>query len=96
MLKTILFADDSIAHYSSKSKHELEETVNSELHYLCNWFKVKKLSLNIEKTNHLAIGRSQSRNNYSIYMDGAEIPRGTHVKFLGIFVDDQLNWYEHI
>ncbi len=95
-LKTILFADDSTAYYSSKSKYELEETVNSELQSLCNWFKVNKLSLNIGKTNYLAIGKSQNRNNYSIYMDGAEITRRTHVKFLGIFVDDKLNWYEHI
>ncbi len=52
--------------------------------------------MNIGKTNYLAIGRSQNRNNYSIYMDGVEITRRTHVKFLGIFVDDKLNWYEHI
>ncbi len=58
--------------------------------------KVNKLSLNIGKTNYLAIGKSEHRNNYSIYMDGAEITRRTHVKFLSIFVDDKLNWYEHI
>ena len=34
--------------------------------------------------------------NYSIYLDGAEISRRKHVKFLGIFVGDKLNWNEHI
>ncbi len=61
-----------------------------------DWFKVNKLALNIGKTNYLAIGRSQSMYNYSIYLDWTEVSRRMHVKFLDIFVDDKLNWNEHI
>ncbi len=66
------------------------------LQSLSDWFKVNTLALNIEKTNYLAIGRSQIMYNYSIYQEGAEISRRKHVKFLGIFMDDKLNWNKHI
>ncbi len=75
----------------------MEETVTSDLQSLSDWFKVNKLSLNIGKTNYLAIGRIQRMDNYSVYLDMTVtvISRRTHVKFLGVFVGDKLNWNEH-
>ncbi len=90
-LRTILFADGSSAYYSSKSKYALEETANSELQTLCNWFKVSKLSLNIGKTNYIPSYWEKSKQKQLLnIMDVTEIIRRAHVKFIGIFVDDKL------
>ena len=78
VLKLVLFADDTNIFYSSDSLHDLQTTVNAELSKLFAWFSVKKLSLNLTKTNYIFI------------------PRVTVVKFLGIIIDEKLNWKTQI
>ena len=53
LLKPILFADDSNVFYSGKDIDELCSVVSIELHKLCVWFQVNKLSLNKSKTNFM-------------------------------------------
>lgn len=49
-LKLILFADDTNAFYSHKSKVELTRIVNDKLQLMKNWFGANRLSLNLENT----------------------------------------------
>ena len=52
LLSYILFADDTTVFYSKSNLDSLYDTVNCELKEVCNWFKCKKLSLTVAKTNH--------------------------------------------
>jgi len=51
LLKLILFADDTNIFRSHSDLPELVSEVNTELNKIYKWFGVKKLSLNIAKTN---------------------------------------------
>ena len=50
-LKYILFADDTNLLYSNSNLNDLTKIMNTELCTIFRWFKVNKLSLNINKTN---------------------------------------------
>ena len=72
--------------------------VNAELAKLSDWFRANKLSLNVNKTNYI-IFRNRSRNcfdsNFHIVIDDKNIERVSYTKFLGVFVDEDLNWKHH-
>lgn len=76
----------------------LMTTVNSELINLCEWFRANKLSLNIKKTNYMMFGRKGKKFNdasFSININGVNIERVHNTKFLGCYVDEELNWKYH-
>ena len=61
------------------------------------WSNANRLSLNIEKTNFM-IFRPRGKNEVcpTIHICGAEIQEVESAKFLGIMVDNKLNWMERI
>ncbi len=71
--------------------------MNNELSNLEEWFECNKLSLNIAKINYMIITKKNLPYVLpNIYMSGDAINRNRHVKFLGLFIDDNLNWHEYI
>ena len=95
VLSPVLFADELLC--SSNNLHELSATVNNELSNIMQWLTANRLSLNIEKTNFM-IFRPRGENEVcpTIHICGAEIQEVDSAKFLGIMVDNKLNWMEHI
>ena len=78
----------------------LYDTMNTELHEVCNWFKCNKLSLNVSKTNLILLGtayktKNAHANSY-IYFDGCQLTRITNTKFLGMTIYGNLTWKPHI
>lgn len=99
VLNFILFADDTNLFYSSVNFDELVITLNTELDKLCTWFRANKLSLNVKKTNFIMFGKKSKAyqdNEVKILLNGIPIERVHTSKFLGIFLDDDLNWKFHI
>jgi len=96
----ILFADDTTIYTKSNNLITLFENVNSDLNNLYDWFNVNKLSLNISKTNYMIsttnIIPEEVLNRLEIKIGSQKIDRKQHVKFLGIFLDENLNWKQHI
>ena len=97
VFSSVLFADDTTLLYSSNNLKELSATVNNELSNIMQWLNANRLSLNIEITN-LMIFRPRGKNEVcpTIHICGAEIQEVDSAKFLGIMVDNKLNWMEHI
>ena len=59
------------------------------------WFCVNKLSLNIAKTNIL-FGRYTHQQDIAIIINNVTIQRVQATKFLGVLIDESLNWNNHI
>ena len=58
--------------------------------------RVNKLSLNIEKTNFMSFTpKGFSRNMDCISIDGHKIEEVKQTKFLGMILDNKLNWHAH-
>jgi len=67
---------------------------------LDSWFKTNKLSLNVGKTNYMIFtknaGAQNNNNTNNIIIGNNEIEQKRNIKFLGVTIDENLNWHEHI
>src|SRR5688572_30251381 len=97
-----MFADDTNVFLSNKSIEVLVNTMNAELKLVGEWFKVNKLSLNLAKTNFILFFCSKRKIelnldcNMTITIANQSITRVSSSKFLGVHIDEQLTWKEHI
>ena len=92
-----LFADDTNLFKHGTDLNDIVESLNLELNEISLWLKVNKLSLNIKKTHYMVFTtRRITIDVLDIKIDGYMIDRVTHTKFLGVFIDEKLNWKKHI
>ena len=91
LLMCILFADDTNLLYANRCPKKLQATLNSELTKLRLWFKINKLSRNIDKTNCIVFG-SKCKHSIEIFIEAKLITQVYDTKFLGVFIDDNLTW----
>jgi hypothetical protein len=97
--KAILFADDTTIFYSSKDVLLLYELVNKDLQLLSDWYRANKLSVNPSKTNYMLFNKSKKiidDHNYELYLNDDKIKSVNSTKFLGLVIDNKLEWKEHI
>ena len=71
--------------------------VNNELEKLYIWFRVNKLSLNMNKTIFIMFAnKTKHRPTVNITLNGRNIEQVSHTKCIGVITDDNLMWREHI
>ena len=99
VLNFILFADDTNAYFTGNCLDEVFATINVEIVKLTEWLNANKLSLNISKTNYMLFGsKSICKPNvpFHLTINNVKIERITNVKFLGVLIDDNLSWKNHV
>ena len=97
LLLSIMYADDTAVLLSGKSLNDLLDILNTELDLLCNWLQSNTLSLDTQKTFFLLFHRTRIKDtNIVITMNGYAINRVNSLKYLGVIIDQKLNWIEHI
>ena len=62
---------------------------------LLNWFKANKLSSNLTKSVVMKFWKKNDKD-FFVSVDGIQIPTVTCTKFLGVHVDHELSWSEHV
>ena len=88
-----LFADDTNIFYVNKDPTELEIVMNRELKKFYDYCALNKLSINMNKTNFMVI---TSSNKKHININIPNIERKNCIKYLGIYLDEHLNWKSQI
>ena len=63
-------------------------TVNNELEKLDIWFRVNKLSLNVNKTNFILFANKIHRPTVNITLNGTNIEQVSHTKFIAVIIDE--------
>ena len=93
-LTFFLFADDTNIYYESDNLKELEKTVNKELKLLSQWLNLNRLSLNVSKTNFVIFRSPQKlpTHNVVLILNRKALTQKDHVKYLGVLMDQHLNW----
>ncbi len=102
-LKLLSFADDTTVFISGPNLNELNNTMNSELNKLFVWLNENKLSLNVDKTKYMVFS-ANSRLSFptNVKINGKSIGKvgkncnDSGIKFLGVIMDEQLTWKNHI
>jgi hypothetical protein len=95
----LLFADDSNVFINGNDIDTLISNMNTELQKLLVWLQCNRLSLNIDKT-HFMLFRSKNkmikRPLIPLKINNQFIEEVHQTKFLGVIIDDQLTWSQHI
>ena len=99
--KVSMYADDTALYYPSKNESDLIDKINEDMTGVKEWLKRNKLSLNVEKTEFILLGtRSKLRNIHddkiTITINGTPLKHVHTCKHLGVIVDENLIWRNHI
>ena len=93
----VLFADDTTVYVRHDSIDGAIQIHNSELAKVAEWFDSNKLTLNVNKTQMLMMSRKKTLNpQVDVILRNEAIQSVTKAKFLGVIVDQHLNWKDHI
>ena len=93
-----LFADDTCLLLSNICKKTLQDEAKTELENLHLWMDANKLTLNSSKSNAMLINSKlrDKRKFGNIKTKKSEICITSTVKYLGIYIDEELNFKYHI
>ena len=102
--KVTMYADDTSISYSSKNMEDINQTLSSELGHLKQWLQGNKLSLNVLKTQALVVGSKPNIKKITenvvdtpqFLIGDAQVENVDQTKYLGVIIDKNLNWAEHI
>ena len=102
--KTTMYADDTSLAYPAKSVSAISSVMNYELQNHRKWLFRNKLFLNVANTTSMLIGTRnalQDESNGELLWANFEISeelfeQKTCFKYLGIQIDSQLKWKEHV
>ena len=75
---------------------DLETQINTELKSINLWLRANKLRLNVAKTEFMIIRSRQKLQSLNINVDGVKINQTNHSKAVGLGIDENLSWKEHI
>ena len=93
---SVQFADDTTILFGHRNDNYLKYCVERELETLSDWFRANKLTLNVDKSVFLMFNRKGQRSINQLKLGDSLINRVSSTKFLGTWVDDQLNWKTHM
>ena len=90
-----LFVDDTCLMMADNNLKNLEHKVQIELKKVNSQLCQNKLSLNFSKTNYMILNKQPLKTcqcNFRIALNDITINRAHTVKYLGLFIDDNLKW----
>ena len=96
--KTLMFADDTNVFFSEKTFEKLFAVANQQLKNIDNWLTSNKLSLNIDKTKYIVFHTPHSKipENTNLQLRNVNLKRVQCIKFLGVFIHENLSWKPHM
>ena len=79
---------------------DIEQKLNTDLENVNKWLISSKLTLNVKKTEYMIIGSrnrlNQILSNPEIVIGEQTIERVAFKEFLGVTVDEKLNWHKQV
>ena len=98
---TDLYADDTTLYDIQDSKEQIENNLQSALNSLQIWCRSSGMTLNSSKTKVMLVTTNQKRqrlNKENLDLNFQNEPLNTisNDKILGVFVDNNLTWTDHI
>ena len=90
-----LFADDTSILFADKSLDAIERTVNYEMKNVSEWLLANKLSINVAKSHFFIVRPHKNNRVINQKINDENLKQETSSKYLGVLIDDKLNWKHH-
>ena len=94
-----LYADDSALVHSGSSPDVVANFLSKELEKCQKWLVDNKLSIHLGKTECILFGSKRLLNadvQFNVGLGGATVKRVVSVKYLGVFIDQYLDFSTHV
>ena len=92
------YADDTCLLVEGKTERDLQNLLNTELYNLSNWMILNQLTINSKNSTILVI-QPILRSipiEFQLYIDDVCVKFSVNVKYLGMKLDQHLNYKSHI
>ena len=98
LFKFILYADDTtLTTTLNLDIDNFDELINRELYKISDWLKVNELSLNVDKSKFMIFHHANKRFiKPKLKIDNVSVSQVNSFNFLGLTLDENLLWNEHI
>ena len=95
---SLLFADDTSVFIQGDQLDDIANKMNIELKKLVAWLNTNKLSLNIDKTQYMIFSTYNRKliKPTKLEINDNAIKQVSSTTFIGVTIDNKLNWAEHI
>jgi hypothetical protein len=96
------YADDTMIDCYADTVHNINRMLQTDIDKVSSWFRHNKLKLNIDKSSVMYVGSKQKFNNSdfsdigNLNIDNTDILVDETYRYLGLIVDSNLTWNEHI
>ncbi|XP_057312179.1 uncharacterized protein LOC130653679 [Hydractinia symbiolongicarpus] len=92
------FADDTCMLYANHNLKKMQKHLNIDLKCIYKWLTANKIALNVAKTEVILFRQRNKAVNYDIRLklNGKKLEFSSHVRYLGILIDEFLDWDFHI
>ena len=91
------YADDITIYASNQNPDVVGSALEGDLERISSWIAANGLTMNVAKTQLMTMCR-QGRHEEAekVKVGGVELPKLDALKYLGVIVDRELNWKQHI
>ena len=95
-VNSILFADDTTMFARDNDVYDLCNTISSDMLLVKEWLIANSLTLNESKSYYIIFSLKKIPDNLRVTIGDHVLDRKTHGKFLGVILDEKLNFSNHI
>ena len=97
----VSFADDTNIFITGKNIQSVYSKTNLELKNIDEWMTAKKLTVNSAKTKYLLFtprksNYSVSNTSFEVHFRNNTIEKVSSIRFLGVIINENLSWKEHM
>ena len=96
LAKFIMYADDANIIITGNSIDEINEKFNKLSMALLSWVDTNGLKLNLKKTHFMIFSRQKVAIPRGLFIANTKIERKSEARFLGVIMDEKLNFTQHI
>jgi hypothetical protein len=97
-LNIVLFADDTSILVSRENSNTIQSRLNNVMKDIQTWFSLNILIVNVEKTLAISFHTTQNKKPALLHVlfEGRGIPYNTNTKFMGVYINENVKWINHI
>jgi hypothetical protein len=93
----ILFADDTSIIVKGLNARDFQANMANTFNHVNKWFKINFLTINTNKTHYIQFKtKNKPIIDINIVYNDHPITLLHNIKFLGIYINDSINWSNHI
>jgi hypothetical protein len=100
-IKCAMFADDvaiwtTVKNSVKNHREQLQKTMDNTINRLCTWSQKTNMEIIMPETFYQYFSLRHKSETFNITINNSQITKTNCTKYLGVPVDNKLNWEQHV